>query len=857
MECPFVILVAARIKWRIKDPRYYVFHHVVFLFSSQMYSITLSNFSPKYIYIWCLSSAKYQTINEVHQQRHRKMDLTILTIVFLTSNLWGMYHHVPFTNINPTRSFLERAISSLQLTSALYTLQEMHTIIFPEILQERSAWLNENPFFPPEIDNIIKCAMEKHTASRNVTNISPYRVPTDTAGSDGQFDPHVIGMYLRKCLKPRLESHNGVVNAIWEGLALAFLGFSFLFFVWKENNKAAVDATLNNKSGEYLANVVQALLQDGLPSSSSIFRDELVRILDGFMLKITPDNTEDIASLKTNMREITDFLSSIGEHIQPGYEAIQGIIENVYNELSSQVEQVNASVACSRLSDDYDNRISTAHLYDLISSIDGIIEVQRDITDILVQRAEHEEYDTVAYHSGMKSVDESASQVSSLFLPHPHYADIERLMQGLTADFDELQDSLQPVIASSNCISRLLEDLVERLLSIQLATSLVPFDVETTFKELNRFREKQEALGVNINQAILSSSNKVSEMGKRALDANFQSIEERITSLEQLIATNSPLDPTTEGEITNVDGLVATIRNFEEANQHLTSRLVIAESNLQKVAHHDSEINRIVKRIVHDGKLFSYATDVKNISLEELAKTFKNHVERFKSETQWLAEQVYPVAEHAARLDRLEKSNMCNYAHLIECMKRLGTQFRLGMGDDVEEMLASMGAKVPANNVVGDIQKEREEKGEAQEELIQAYTCAPVVSQDEESNMDQEKKGIRAGKKSPGLESSRWASTTPTRGDSTSENQAQKASPGLQTCRWATPSVETQPTPAPSATKGTGLASPSWASPAPSPAAKNLAGPDFSQWATKSQSMPTTPGNRSPGLQASRWALTS
>ncbi|ODM18968.1 hypothetical protein SI65_05585 [Aspergillus cristatus] len=775
------------------------------------------------------------------------MDLTILTVVFLTSNLWGMYHRVPFTNISPSRSFLERAVGSFQLTGAVYTLQEMHPIIFPEILQERhDTWINGHPLFPPEIDidDIIKRVMDEYMVSRNVTNISPYRAPTDAAGSDGEFDPHVIGMHLRKCLHPRLDSHNGVVKAVWEGLALAFLGFSFLFFIWKENNKTAVDTTPNNNSSDSLATIVQTLLQDRLSSPSSLSRDELVSILNGFMSNITPNITDDIASLKMNMGEIADVLNSVRECIQPGYEAIQDIIENVYNELSSQMEQVNASVACSRLTDDYDNKISTTHLYDLISSIDGIMEVQKDIANILIQRAEREEYGTVACHSGIKSVDESSSQVSSTFpLTHPHYPDIERLIEGLTTDFDELQDSIQPVIASSNCTSQLLEDLVERVLSIQLATSLVPFDVEATFRELNRFREKQEALEANINQVILSSSNEVSEMDIQALNASFQSMEERVTALEQLIATKSPLDPTKEGINTNVDGLVATIRNLEEANQHLTSRLVIAESNLQKVAHHDAEINRIVKRIVHDGKFFSYATDAKNISLEELAKTFKNHVERFKSKTQWLTEQVYPVAEHTARLDRLEKSNKSNYAHLLECMKKLGVQLRLDAGDDVEEMLASMGVKVPNNNVVGEIQGERKE--EIKE--TQAETCTPVVSQEGGNN----KKESPAPERKSGLESSRWAAAPSS--EPAPASPAPKNS-GLESSRWA----GEQSKPAPSTPRSQGLRSSRWASvseasPASRNAKKNL-GLGSSKWAPKSA--PTSPGpGKSTGLQSSRCAF--
>lgn len=54
------------------------------------------------------------------------MDLAILASVFITSNIWGLYAAIPFTAIQPSRSFLDRAVASFQLTSTLHMLGHIH-----------------------------------------------------------------------------------------------------------------------------------------------------------------------------------------------------------------------------------------------------------------------------------------------------------------------------------------------------------------------------------------------------------------------------------------------------------------------------------------------------------------------------------------------------------------------------------------------------------------------------------------------------------------------------------------------------------------------------------------------------------
>lgn len=61
------------------------------------------------------------------------MHFIIPIIVFVTANIWGLYSSIPFTNINPARSFLDRALGGVQLASTVYTLDQI-----PRLLDEEA-----------------------------------------------------------------------------------------------------------------------------------------------------------------------------------------------------------------------------------------------------------------------------------------------------------------------------------------------------------------------------------------------------------------------------------------------------------------------------------------------------------------------------------------------------------------------------------------------------------------------------------------------------------------------------------------------------------------------------------------------
>lgn len=336
-------------------------------------------------------------------------------------------------------------------------------------------------------------------------------------------------------------------------------------------------------------------------------------------------------------------------------------------------------------------------------------------------------------------------------------------------------------------------------------------------------------------------------------------LEQPPLSIEQTLQEtnniNSTLKEATQKNPEEMDttALLEAIKHLETTNNQLTTRLAKVEDDFDSykkrtenaessVSKHESDIEQIFKRIYHDGKLFSYATDVKDISLEELAKTFKHHVERFKQAELWQADKVSPVEDHSARIQRLENSNKNNFEHLLQCMKKLDIKFRMEAGDDIAGVLASMGVDVPAPR--GDEKQMETEPEHSPPSPSPSPSPSPAGS---------------------GLSQSKWTSpsTSPSSPSRSPVPAPVSAGGGLSQSKWAAPSTSpsSSPSPAPSSVSSdSGLSQSKWAtpekSPAPGPANSGLM---KSRWATSSATPPTkapVKGQQktSGGLQSSRWA---
>lgn len=91
------------------------------------------------------------------------MEPAILIAAFIGANIWGIFGPVPFTNINPTRTFLDRFLGSVQITSTIWALQEIHPKVFPEILLEdprRKTIGPQAPFITPKTQDVLRTVTE-------------------------------------------------------------------------------------------------------------------------------------------------------------------------------------------------------------------------------------------------------------------------------------------------------------------------------------------------------------------------------------------------------------------------------------------------------------------------------------------------------------------------------------------------------------------------------------------------------------------------------------------------------------------------------------------------------------------------
>lgn len=65
------------------------------------------------------------------------MNLTVPAIVFIVTNLWGLFAGIPFTAIQRSRPLLDRAVGCLQLASTAYTLERIQPYLTPT----RVTWI--------------------------------------------------------------------------------------------------------------------------------------------------------------------------------------------------------------------------------------------------------------------------------------------------------------------------------------------------------------------------------------------------------------------------------------------------------------------------------------------------------------------------------------------------------------------------------------------------------------------------------------------------------------------------------------------------------------------------------------------
>lgn len=820
-----------------------------------------------------------------------------------------MYNYVPFTNINPTSTFLQRSVGSFQLTSAVYVLQELGEAAFSDVQKERDQ-------------AAIKHALDEYMSARNnATFIVPTRsdsttTPTVTTAAfvdkHGTIRSQTISNKIRKHLHPILDTHNDIVNAAWEALAFPLLGFMVLCIIYKELTKSHEPSPKEVLETSSSSMVVKQLLKDRL-SLPLRYEHQNVSVssdkeLPGLLSQLTTKLSGQFTSLESRLRDVSQSLDRIADS---GFETIRQQLETISNKQSMPDSTVNDAFFPDTLSP-------------LLQSLRTLIDVQKEISQKPDNSGSTDTSDIQA------QLNETNSQVNGLEEDKADRGKFEYEIMQLKTDIEILKVKLQS--CNDDSIKKRLQALEGQIPSLKSTTTNAPVDRDAIVKSIDEFRQKQDDLEEQLDMVMASNSTTKPTADEQDLGESFQRLDDRVSRMEKSLrkTETSSQDQSLKTEMdTNNNVHLAAIQNLED-------RLKQAEDS------HASRIEELRNRIYNrDGK-FSINTKAKDISLEELAQLFKGFRNTTQSEMEWVTSRIISMADNSDKVSRMENITRDNSSNVSKCMKKLDIKFELPGADDTPDQPSPAPAQVskatvkqeqnkpkkestktesspvspvaskgptagsskkvePSNStqshspaestsrtdlatsswadyakntqkqekIEADKQRAEEDSLRAQGKFIKPQlnvkeTYIKGVPKDDEDYSQAEKTEHKIGGSSPsisGLNQSKWASPAPAKTSAPASKDT--AIPGINQSKWASAAPESASTPA---SKDTGLSSINQsrrASPAPesasTPASKNtgVAGIHHSKWASPAPPPESTPVSKDTGISGinqSRWA---
>jgi hypothetical protein len=147
------------------------------------------------------------------------MHFLIPVLVFVIANIWGLYGSIPFTNIDPARSFLNRALGGVQLASTVYTLDQIPRLLDEQaithhLIQEYLGGWNATVVSETEPAIALSAGHRPLTAPLTVP---PGLLPSPSSSTPTSVDPR----------EPSAPQHTPV-----DGFAQAVMTVIFALVVW-------------------------------------------------------------------------------------------------------------------------------------------------------------------------------------------------------------------------------------------------------------------------------------------------------------------------------------------------------------------------------------------------------------------------------------------------------------------------------------------------------------------------------------------------------------------------------------------------------------------------------------------------
>lgn len=178
-------------------------------------------------------------------------DAVLLVVVFIGTQIWGFFGHIPGTMIDPRHSTIQRFFSSFQLTGTLYAIQHINLRIHPDpefITLGELKEMRRDPLLP-ELDSIMQRAMDNFLRNQNDSSPGTFAVKRGNIIVDDHPVIRALNGFFEKLVHPGTPGFVTVWDVAWTVVFWTIPAVMLSLLVLRESRKRAGNRTVSDDGG--------------------------------------------------------------------------------------------------------------------------------------------------------------------------------------------------------------------------------------------------------------------------------------------------------------------------------------------------------------------------------------------------------------------------------------------------------------------------------------------------------------------------------------------------------------------------------------------------------------------------------
>lgn len=673
------------------------------------------------------------------------MEIGVLVALFTAFNIWGMYGHIPYTVINPTRTFVDRAVGSLQLTASIYSLCVIRDYVdatFP--IAEQMAAASTQPHPTPDT---MKVGYTKSWTGPVASTAQSSGIP-----SSGTSRERLPLLEDRKKWYQSKKADDGMLMAIVGLLWIFIIGNAVAEKLARKGQPQDLSGPSSDTALQGLDSLLLEPLQQKIVEPLEKMRvtmDESVATInaaaarsEGLPLSSIRSSLDNLNGVLNEVQQLMKTLERKKER-SPGFNADMGPIkvhvDSIPKDFSNLVESLGTAVATAAKSITSDlsekpsygssgleilrkeNRDLKREMESLRDRFDDLVE---GLLEIKQSRSFTSKIGTVekvlGERLGALEIEVNSLKDITAISVSQAKKKIEAEVLSINRNFDKFQNDIEDRLASlekpdpapatrpdekmEKDIRNMEDDfdifrteINERLASLEKNLASV-YDMITDIGEVKRgldrlrtdFQARPASLE-NLDSASVSKSNQEIKTYILNMKARLDKFDQRLRFLENTVMgpSDSKHNQEMQTDILNMkDSLLNLKDSLDKFQTEINERLDVLEN--KAVAHSDSQTDRKIESGV-EALLKELETRLSNIISKEDAdyKQLNLHVSNVDKNMKQLWTDIDRKIKQAASKETVE--GLRNYIYDIE--KHLDTlqkEVDAGTIDEIKTHVSSL-----------------------------------------------------------------------------------------------------------------------------------------------------------------------